>query len=102
MKNFEVYLNELIHNEEKFFRFMKERYPLIFNSNIFFRDIQYAIRTYFERKDIKLTYPEAEELMNKFTSHLEKGGKLDRLTTNAWRVNFTISDPYNGLEQKAI
>ncbi len=89
MKNQEERYNELVSNKTKFFKFMKERYPIFFNSNLFLRDIQYAIRTYFERKDIFISYTEAEELMKKFTSLLESEGELVRLNYNSWKVNFS-------------
>jgi hypothetical protein len=89
MKNQEERYSELVSNKDIFFKFMKERYPIFFNSNLFLRDIQYAIRTYFERKDIMISYTEAEELMKKFTSLLESEGDLVRLNYNSWKVNFS-------------
>ena len=82
------HLEELKSNQEMFFNFMKEKYNIYYNSNIFSRDLQYAIRQYFEKKDIKLKYPQAEELMKQFSSYLEEKGDLLKLTTNSWRVNF--------------
>lgn len=67
---------------------MKEKYHIFYNSNIFARDLQYAIKQYFEKKDIKVKYPEAEELMQRFTNYLEDKGDLVKLTNNSWRVNF--------------
>ncbi|MBN1302353.1 MAG: hypothetical protein JW995_14145 [Melioribacteraceae bacterium] len=90
MKSTEERYNELLSNKSPFFQFMRERYPLFFNSNIFLRDIQYAIRTYFERKNILISYTEAEELMKKFTQHLESEGQLVRLNYNSWKVNFSL------------
>jgi hypothetical protein len=89
MKNQEERFSELVSNKKNFFKFMKERYPIFSNSNLFLRDIQFAIRTYFERKDIKISYTEAEELMKKFTSLLESEGDLVRLNYNSWKVNFS-------------
>ena len=89
MKLNENQYRELVSNKDNFFRFMRERYPIFYNSNVFLRDIQYAIRTYFERKEINITYSEAENLMNKFTSLLEEQGELIRLSSNSWKVNFS-------------
>ncbi len=82
------HLEELKSNQEIFFNFMKEKYHIFYNSNIFSRDLQYAIKQYFEKKDIKLSYPEAEELMIKFSRYLEEKDDLQKLTINSWRVNF--------------
>ncbi len=82
------HLEMLKNDQEIFFNFMKEKYPIFYNSNIFARDIQYAIKQYFEKKDIKITYPQAEELMNEFSKYLEAKDDLLRLNVNSWRVNF--------------
>lgn len=83
-----IHLEELKNNQEIFFNFMKEKYPIFYNSNIFERDLQYAIKQYFEKKDIFITYPHAEKLMKEFSSYLEQNGDLLRLNFNSWKVNF--------------
>lgn len=82
------HLEDLKQNKEIFFNFMKEKYPIFYNSNIFARDLQYAIKQYFEKKDIFITYPEAERLMKEFSKYLEDKGELLKLNFNSWRVNF--------------
>jgi rRNA maturation endonuclease Nob1 len=72
---------------------MKEKYHIFYNSNIFARDLQYAIKQYFEKKDMKIKYPQAEELMQQFSKYLEEKGDLRRLTNNSWRVNFFKPEP---------
>lgn len=87
------YLEELKNNQEIFFNFMKEKYHIFYNSNIFARDLQYAIKQYFEKKDIKIKYSQAEELMRQFSSYLEEKGDLHKITNNSWRVNFLKPKP---------
>ncbi len=82
--------DELIKNEEIFFRFVKEKYPLIEKSNIFFRDIQFAIVNFFDLKGIEVKYGDAEQLVLHLTAHLEKEGKLTPVNRNAWKVNFSM------------
>jgi hypothetical protein len=98
------YLEELKNNQEMFFNFMKEKYHIYYNSNIFARDLQYAIKQYFEKKDIKLTYPQSEEIMLEFGKYLEKKSDLLKLTSNSWRVNFfkpvETKEPEKALEEK--
>ena len=83
-------LEHLKNNTEIFFRFMKEKYPIFYNSNIFFRDVQYAVKDYFEKKDIYLKYPEAEKITAEFIKYLEKNNELVKLTSNSWKVNFSF------------
>lgn len=84
------HFDELKQNQEIFFNYMKEKYPIFLNSNIFFRDIQYAIHSYFEKKDIKLKQRETENLASDFTKYLEAKGDLTRLNYNSYRVNFSL------------
>lgn len=88
----ETKLNQLLANEDEFFRFMREKYPIHFNSNIFLRDIQYAVFTYFNLKGEKIKTPQAEELAILFTKSLEEKGKLVMLSHNTWKVNFIVED----------
>lgn len=84
-------LNELLTNKEIFFNFMKEKYPIFHNSNIFFRDILYAIKNYFERKNNFLTYAQCEKLAFEFTNSLSDAGDLRKVGNNAWKVNFFLN-----------
>jgi hypothetical protein len=93
MKKFNEQLNHLVSNKEVVFEFLREKYPLFYNSNIFLRDLQYGIRTYFERKDIMIKYPEAEELAFKFAAKMESEDILTRLDTSTWLVKFKFSEP---------
>ena len=71
-------LNDLTSNKTIFFNFMKEKYRLYSNSNIFFRDIQYAIKSYFEKKDIRINYSQAEKIAYDFINKLEDTGELKK------------------------
>lgn len=85
--------DQLLSEKEIFLKYMKEKYKIFNNSNIFLRDIQYAIKSFFEKKDIKITYSEAEKLMNELTSNMEASGELLKLSTNTWKVNFSFEEP---------
>ena len=67
---------------------MKEKYPVFNKSNIFLRDLQYAIMSYFEKKDVKVKYGEAEELAFEFTNYLKSTGEITQMNKNTWKVNF--------------
>ncbi|PKL83832.1 MAG: hypothetical protein CVV24_02885 [Ignavibacteriae bacterium HGW-Ignavibacteriae-3] len=83
-------LKELISNQTIFFSFMKEKYYVFYNSNIFFRDIQYAIKSYLEKKNKKVKYSEAEKIAEGFIAHMEKDNQLIKMSENAWKVNFSL------------
>jgi hypothetical protein len=67
---------------------MKEKYRVFENSNIFLRDLQYAIKSYYEKKGKKLKYSQAEKLAIDFTTQLSKENQLKKISQNAWKVNF--------------
>ena len=85
-------LNDLTSNKSIFFKFMKENYRLYLNSNIFFRDILYAIKSYFEKKDIRIKNSQAEKIAYDFINKLEGTGELKKMSENAWKVNFSLGN----------
>lgn len=92
------YLNELKSNKEIFFNFMKEKFPVFFNSNIFLRDLLYSIKSYFERKDKFISYSQAEKLALEFTEYLEKSEEIKKVGKNTWKVNFFARQIVNKAE----
>lgn len=94
MNRFDLLMTE----KEIFLKYMKEKYKIFNNSNIFLRDIQYAIKSFFEKKDIKITYDESEKLMYQLTSNMETSGELLKLSSNTWKVNFSFEEPVAEVE----
>ena len=84
--------DDLIANKKIFFNFMKERYEVHYKSNIFLRDILYAIKSFYEKKGRKLKYPLAEQLAFKFTEYLVSQSELVPIEKNIWKVNFSFNN----------
>ena len=87
------YLEDLKTNKDIFLKFMSEKYKIFTNSNIFLRDIQFAIKFYFEKKNVFLKYPQAEKLAKEFTSYLVDQNELTLVTENTWKVLFSFEPP---------
>lgn len=87
-------LNELIENKEIFFRFLAERLPVFTGSNVFLRDIQYGIKFFFEKRNIKLKYPMSETLALEFTSALVDKNDLISYNHFTWKVNFEFQEDF--------
>lgn len=85
------YLQEITTNKTIFFNFMKEKYEVHKDSNIFLRDILYAIMSYYAKKDIKVKYSAAEKIALELVTQLEKENDLKKVGTNAWKVNFSLA-----------
>jgi len=84
---------EKLKSEEKiFFNYMHENYPLIKKSNIFLRDIEYAVKHFFELKEIKLQFEDVEYISNKFIKSLESAGKITKLDNKTWKVDQDLAE----------
>lgn len=84
------YLNHLESNKKVFFNFMKESYPVFQSSNIFFRDLQYAIISYFEIKEQPINYSKANKLANDFITNMVSDNELTPIDHKSWKVNFEV------------
>ena len=93
------HLNELVNHKEIFFRFIAERVPVFTGSNVFLRDIQYGIKFFFEKKNIKLKYAETEKLAFEFASELSVKNDLMKYNNNTWKVNFVFSEKIINIDE---
>ncbi|HEX7572654.1 MAG TPA: hypothetical protein VF514_06135 [Bacteroidota bacterium] len=79
---------EVLEHRTEVLTFLKSRFPLYHQSNIFFRDIQYGIQLFLERKGIKAGYPESEQIAHEFVSTLEREGVLIPIDRQSWALNY--------------
>jgi hypothetical protein len=91
----------LIENEYPvFLGFLKAKYPMFHNSNFFFRDLQYGVEKFMEKKGIKIRMGQAEKVARALASYLEEKGIFVRINNFSWRVNYpeyvttTPGDPF--------
>ena len=87
-KNNSQVLNTLKNNDEILLKFLKAKFPVFHNSNIFFRDFQYGIRSFLEKKDIIVTYKESENFANDIAEHFTGKGIFQRVNNQGWKVNY--------------
>jgi hypothetical protein len=81
-------LDYVLKNDKEVLSFLKSRYPIYHLSNIFFRDVQYGIRTMFERRGEKIGYNGAEEIARAFVEKLEKEKIFNKIDGQSWAVNY--------------
>ena len=74
--------------EESFLAFLKAKFPMFHNSNFFYRDLQYGIKSFMEIKDIIITYAEADKLAQAFSIYLEDKSIFVRVNKTGWKVNY--------------
>jgi hypothetical protein len=71
-----------------FLNFLKAKFPVFHNSNFFYRDFHYGVRKFLESKDIKVTYPQAEEIANKLAEFLVEEKIFVPVSKLAWKINY--------------
>ena len=88
------HLQELLNNKEIFFRYIAERFPVYTGANVFLRDIQYGIKFFFEKKNIKLKYAQSEKLALEFISKLVDTNDLTKFDKQTWKVNLVFREVF--------
>lgn len=87
MENKSAIVNRLKNEPDKFIQFLKNNYPVYHASNVFLRDIQHAVKSYFNYYDIKINLTEAETMAGEIIRRLEASATFIRIDDRSWRVN---------------
>lgn len=87
-KNNSQVLNTLKNNDEILLKFLKAKFPVFHNSNFFFRDLQYGIRSFLEKKDIFVTYKESENLASDIAEYFTSKEIFLRVNKQGWKINY--------------
>jgi hypothetical protein len=68
-------LTEKFEKEQKeFLNFLKGKFNLFHQSNVFFRDIHYGVMAYLEMKNLRTPYARAEQLTREIVTGLQQKG----------------------------
>lgn len=86
---YETNLQLLKSNDEELLNYLKAKFPVFHNSNFFFRDFQYGIRTFLEKKEIKASYQMAEKLAEEMAKYFEEKNLFVKINHQAWKINKT-------------
>lgn len=68
--------------------FLKAKFPIFHNSNIFYRDIQFGLIKYFDKKGEKLSYFDSANLANSLSKNLERKGIFVKINKFSWKLNY--------------
>lgn len=80
--------NILKENHEMLLNYLKANYPMFHNSNFFFRDLQFGIKGFLEKKGFNIGNAEAEILAKDYSRFLEDQKIFIRINPQSWRVNY--------------
>ena len=86
---YQTKLQLLKSNDEELLNYLKAKFPVFHNSNFFFRDFHYGIRSFLEKKEIKASYQMAEKLAEEMAKYYEDKNLFVRMNHQAWKVNKT-------------
>lgn len=85
MKEFEY----IVNNNSEFLKFLKSKFPLYHDSNVFLRDVHYGVMSYVEeRLKKKLRYLEAEQLTLDVAEEFEKQGIFKKVDSKTWLLKY--------------
>lgn len=71
-----------------FLNFLKAKFPIFHNSNFFFRDLQYGLMRFLEKKDITVSYPEAGIIAERLGKYFEDEAIFTKINSTTWRLNY--------------
>ncbi len=78
----------IIKNKEEFLRYLKSKFILIHNSNIFLRDFHYGIMLFLDEHGMKTKYQEAEQIANKVGKIFEQLEIFKHIDHQTWTLNY--------------
>lgn len=93
---FDSNLQLLKFNHEELLNYLKAKFPVFHNSNFFFRDFQYGIRSFLEKKEIKTSYQMAEKLAEEMAKYFEDKNLFVKINSLTWKINkqeFVTAEP---------
>ena len=78
----------LTNNLEQFLHYFKNTFSVFHNSNIFFRDLQFAVQRFLELKGVKTGITESELIAKKLCQELENQNIFKKINETTWVVNY--------------
>jgi len=80
--------SDAMPDSKEFLAFLKTKFPLIHNSNFFFRDLHYGVMAYLSSKGKHAGYARSERLARDIAANLEREGIFKKIDHQSWCVNY--------------
>ncbi len=74
----------IVNNQSEFLKFVKSKFALYHNSNVFFRDLHYATLAYLAERGVHLRYSGGEQVTREVIAALEQRGVLKQIDGQSW------------------
>jgi hypothetical protein len=79
--------NQIKTDEEIFLGYLRSKFPFFHKANFFFRDLEYGLKSYLEKRSIIISSADNLELTTKLASHFEEKGYLKSVNNGVWMIN---------------
>lgn len=79
--------DHILTHSTDFLPFLRTRVPVFHLSNVFFRDMHYAVIAFATEHRLRIGYTEAEEVTRRLIERLEKEKILVPIDHQSWSVN---------------
>lgn len=80
-------LEYVLGNKSDVLRFLKSRFPMYYQSNFFFRDLQFGIQSLLKEKGMSVSNAIAEGIARSFAQSLETDRQFVPIDHQSWMVN---------------
>jgi hypothetical protein len=87
-KNISKLFDDLKNESKIFLSYLKAKFPVFHNSNLFSRDFQYGLKSYLEKKGIKITDSNLVSLSKQFSGYYETEGIFIKTSAQGWKLNY--------------
>lgn len=76
----------ILGNQVEFLQFMRARSPLFHLSNVFLRDLHFAVIEFLRMKKVNIRQTEAEQVAREIALQFEKKNMFKKLNANTWML----------------
>lgn len=87
-KNISILFGDLKNENKIFLNYLKAKFPVFHNSNLFSRDFQFGLKSFLEKKGTTLTDNNLAGLAKQFSDYYETQGIFIKTSTQGWKLNY--------------
>jgi len=87
-KKITAIFGDLKNDNQIFLNYLKAKFPIFHNSNFFFRDFQYGLKGYLEKKAIQITWGDIEELSKLLCDYYVSKEIFIKISNQVWKLNY--------------
>ena len=81
-------VDSILGHHTEFLKYLKSKFTLIHQSNVFFRDLHYGVMAYLQDHGMKMKYQNAEQVARDIGTGLEQKGIFKKIDNQSWLLNY--------------